>query len=346
MKKGLLNLSKEEFEATLAEMQILKFRANQIYSWIYKFGKNSFTEMTNIGAMLRQTLNEKFYIYRPEITEVLKSSDRTIKFLLKLEDFNTIETVFIPTEKRYTICVSSQVGCAVNCHFCNTGYNGFVRNLTTEEIIGQYMIVRDYLELWPPKESKISNIVFMGMGEPLYNTLNVLKSIDSLIDEDFDGVSRRKITLSTSGIAPVLSEIAPNLKCRLAISLHAPNDNIRNQIMPINNLYNIEKIMKACKIYYTYHPFMKITFEYLLLDGINDTTECAFQLLNLIKNLNSKVNLIQFNSWNGCSFKPSTHKNTLAFGNILEKAGIEAPIRQKRGQDIMAACGQLQIQKY
>lgn len=343
MKKSILNLSKTEFENILIEMKIPKFRASQIFSWIYKFGKTSFSEMTNIGVNLQQMLDNNFYVYRPEIKNVLKSTDGTIKFLLELQDSNTIETVFIPTERRNTICVSSQVGCSVGCLFCNTGYNGFIRNLSTDEIISQYMIVRDYLGFWnSPNHDRLSNIVFMGMGEPLYNTSNVLKTIDTIIDEDYDGISRRKITLSTSGIAPVLSDIGPTLKCRLAISLHAPNDEIRNQIMPINNIYNVETLMKACQIYYKHHPFLKITFEYLLLDGINDTPNCAKQLVSLIKNLNSKVNLIQFNSWIGCSFKPSLAKNVKLFSQILEKSGIEAPIRERRGNDIMAACGQLQ----
>lgn len=343
MKRGILNLSKAEFENILTEMNIPKFRADQIYSWIYKFGKTSFSDMTNIAKLLQQKLDEKFYIYRPKMAKILQSSDGTVKFLFKLHDSNTIETVFIPTEKRSTICVSSQIGCTVGCRFCNTGYNGFIRNLSAEEIIGQYMSVRDYLNLWG--KNRLSNIVFMGMGEPLYNVNNVLKSIDTIIDEDCNGIARRKITLSTSGITPVLRAIAPKLKCRLAISLHAPNDSIRSRIMPINDIYNIEKLMQCCKIYHKYHPFLKITFEYLLLNGINDTAECARALVDLLKPLNAKVNLIQFNSWPECVFKPSSTKNVNNFARILEKSGIEAPIRERRGNDIMAACGQLQSQK-
>lgn len=344
-KRSIFNISQQELSDFLKSKDIPNFRSKQIYIWLYRFGKSSFFEMNNIGKSLQSELDEEFYIYRPKIVNIAKSTDGTIKFLLELNDGNTIETVYIPSEKRNTICVSSQVGCAVSCKFCNTGYNGFMRNLSSEEIIGQYMIVKDHLNLWNSQDDRLSNVVFMGMGEPLYNMENVDHTINMLIHDEKDGLSRRKITLSTSGISPILSKIAPSLKCRLAISLHAPNDKIRSKIMPINNMYNIKSVMNACDIYYKNHPQMKITFEYLLLDGINDSGECAHELAHLIKNLNSKVNLIQFNSWNGCDFKPSSRKAVLNFAKIIESYGIEAPIRERRGSDIMAACGQLQSAK-
>lgn len=339
VKQGILNLTIEELRDILVSLNLPKFRAQQLFIWLYRFGKKSFFEMPNIGKKLQSKLDEVFYIYRPEIAKVSKSNDGTIKFLLRLNDANTIETVFIPEAKRNTICISSQVGCSVGCKFCNTGYNGFLRNLSTEEILAQFLIVKDYLNLWDPEAERLSNIVFMGMGEPLFNHDNVLKVIQNLMSDEKEGLSRRKITLSTSGISPVIKKIAKDLPCRLAISLHAPNNEIRNEIMPINRIYNIGSILEACQEYSRYHEYLKITFEYLLLKDINDTRECALELIKLLKDTNAKVNLLQFNSWNGCSFKPSN--NAEEFSKILKKAGIEAPIRTRRGEDIMAACGQL-----
>ncbi|MDR0552546.1 MAG: 23S rRNA (adenine(2503)-C(2))-methyltransferase RlmN [Holosporales bacterium] len=336
MKKGILNITRAEFEAFLQEREFPKFRAKQVFSWLYKHNKASFFEMSNIGAELQNLLDSEFYIYRPKIVSILTSVDGTTKLLLELENGSTIETVYIPTEDRNTICVSSQVGCPVGCKFCNTGYNGFTRNLSAEEIIGQYFAIRDYLG--DSVKNPISNIVFMGMGEPLLNVENVLASIDAFSTV----ISARKITLSTAGISNVLSRIAPDLKCKLAISLHAPNDKIRSSIMPINDTYNIESIIDACKIYYKHHGFLKITFEYLMLDGINDSEKCASELVTLIKDLNAKVNILAFNLWNGCHFIPSSALAVRKFVKILEKNGIEAPIRISRGRDIMAACGQLQ----
>jgi 23S rRNA (adenine2503-C2)-methyltransferase len=232
----------------------------------------------------------------------------------------------------------------MGCKFCNTGHHGFTRNLTIEEIISQFLVVRDYLGN-SSSEERLTNIVFMGMGEPLLNHHNVLRAITNLMWDEETGISRRRITLSTAGIADVLEEIAAELPCRLAISLHAPNDKIRSRIMPINDRYNIESIMRACNKYTHHHEYLKITFEYLLLDGINDSNECARELLNLIRGLNAKVNLLQFNTWEGCSFSPSPQNRVLEFSRILEGAGIEAPIRHRRGEDIMAACGQLKAAK-
>ena len=339
VKQGILNYTLTELEKILADEGLPKFRAEQIFIWLYRFGKTSFFEMTNIGKDLQNKLDQMFYIYRPQIAKVSRSKDGTIKFLLKMSDTNTIETVFIPEAKRNTICVSSQVGCSVGCKFCNTGYNGFLRNLSAEEIISQFLIVKDHLNLWDSESERLSNIVFMGMGEPLFNHENVLKVIKNLMSDEKEGLSRRKITLSTSGISPILEKIAENLPCRLAISLHAPNDTIRSQIMPINNIYNIESILRACQVYSKHHEYLKITFEYLLLKDINDSKDCALELINLLKNINAKVNLLQFNSWDGCNFKPSDRAEK--FSSILQRAGIEAPIRTRRGEDIMAACGQL-----
>ncbi|MBQ2177330.1 MAG: 23S rRNA (adenine(2503)-C(2))-methyltransferase RlmN [Alphaproteobacteria bacterium] len=337
---GILNCTIDELEKTFLNNGFSKYRAKQIFVWLYRFGSRTFDKMTNISKNMRDELAKMFYIYRPKVANVAHSRDGTIKFLFQLTDLNTIETVFIPETKRNTICISTQVGCTVGCKFCNTGYNGFVRNLTTEEIISQFLAVKDYLHLWDTATERLSNIVYMGMGEPLFNYENVLKSMQNLMCDENEGISRRRITLSTSGIAPVIERLAKDLPCRLAISLHAPNDNIRSKIMPINNVYNIESILNACRTYSYYHKYLKITFEYLLLKDINDTDDCAHELIALLKNINAKVNLIQFNPWKGCSFTPS--KKAQRFSAILQKAGLEAPIRARRGIDIMAACGQLQ----
>lgn len=339
MRKGILNYTQSQLEQMFLENGIERFRAKQVLQWIYRFGKKDFQEMTNLNSALKNKLSEMFYIYRPKVAHTQKSSDGTIKFLLEMEDKSKIETVFIPEQKRSTLCVSSQVGCAVGCKFCNTGYNGFVRNLASEEIISQFLVVKDFLNLWEGDSKRLSNIVFMGMGEPLFNWENVNIAIKNLMLDEKEGLSRRKITVSTSGIAPVLQKIVKDLPCRLAISLHAPNDLIRGEIMPINNLYKIESIMSACKEYCQHHEYLKITFEYLLLKNINDSDDCAIELVRLLKGINSKVNLLQFNSWKGCRFEPSERVHR--FAKMLEKNGIEAPIRERRGEDIMAACGQL-----
>ena len=337
---GILNCTIGELEKIFENNGFPKYRAKQVFVWLYRFGSRAFDGMTNISRNMQNELSKMFYIYRPIIANVRHSNDGTIKFLFQLADLNTIETVFIPETRRNTICISTQVGCTVGCKFCNTGYNGFIRNLTAEEIISQFLAVKDYLKLWDSEKERLSNIVYMGMGEPLFNYENVLKSMQNLMYDENEGISRRRITLSTSGIAPVIEQLAKDLPCRLAISLHAPNDYIRSQIMPINNIYNIESILNACKIYSNYHKYLKITFEYLLLKDINDTDECAHELIALLKPIHAKVNLIQFNQWKGCSFAPS--KRAQRFSNILQKAGLEAPIRARRGVDIMAACGQLQ----
>lgn len=337
---GILNFTIDELEKIFENNGLHKYRAKQIFVWLYRFGARAFDGMTNISQNMRNELARMFYIYRPTVANVRHSSDGTMKFLFQLADLNTIETVFIPEMKRNTICISTQVGCTVGCKFCNTGYNGFVRNLTAEEIISQFLAVKDYLKLWDSEKERLSNIVYMGMGEPLFNYKNVLKSMQNLMYDENEGISRRRITLSTSGIAPVIEKLAKDLPCRLAISLHAPNDNIRSKIMPINNIYNIESVLNACKIYSYYHKYLKITFEYLLLKDVNDTDDCAHSLVALLQNINAKVNLIQFNPWKGCLF--ATSQRAQKFSNILQKSGLEAPIRARRGIDIMAACGQLQ----
>ncbi|MDR1609643.1 MAG: 23S rRNA (adenine(2503)-C(2))-methyltransferase RlmN [Holosporales bacterium] len=339
-KHGVLNYAADELKACFKDAGIPAFRAAQVLEWVYRFGQTSFYDMTNIGKSLQKRLDEMFYIHRPQIVDVASSSDGTKKFLLRLADATTVECVYIPDVKRKTICVSSQVGCSVGCKFCNTGYSGFVRNLTAEEIISQFMVVKDYMGMWSC-DDRLSNVVFMGMGEPLLNYQNVMRAIDNMMLDSEAGLSRRKITLSTSGISPIIHKVAKDLPCRLAISLHAPNDAMRSSIMPINEVYDIRSIMEACEEYSAHHKFLKITFEYLLLSGINDSKECAIELLNLLRSLNAKINLLRFNEWEGCEFKASPGLKVREFANILNDGGLEASIRTRRGADIMAACGQL-----
>ena len=326
----------DDFYNFLLQNNLPKFRALQVFGWICKHGKVSFADMPNIGQKLQRFLQENFFIYMPDVSDIQRSIDGTTKLLLKLADANTIETVLIPEKDHNTLCISSQVGCAVGCKFCNTGFNGFIRNLTVDEIIGQYIAMHHITG------KEISNIVFMGMGEPLFNVENVLKSIEIFINPDMFGLSKRKITLSTSGITPVLEKIVATLPVKLAISLHAPNDEIRDKIMPINKKYNLKNLLHVCELYNKYNAFLRITFEYLLLKDVNDSDNCAIELAKICGKINAKVNIIRFNSWPGSCFTESSAKTVIKFAKILSKYGIDAPIRGRHGIDIMAACGQLQ----
>lgn len=341
---GILNHSKEQLIQIFNSINLPKFRVTQVLDWIYNNGCKSFSNMTNISKELQELLNKNYYIYRPTIIKTDKSVDGTIKFLLKLQDNNTIETVFIPEANRNTICISSQVGCAVGCKFCNTGYNGFKRNLTVEEIVSQVLIVKDYVNSWEKNDKFITNIVVMGMGEPLFNWNNVSIALQNLTIGKNQGISAKHITVSTSGIVPVLDKIIDKFDYNLAISLHAPNDEIRSSIMPINKIYSLENLLNTCKVYNKLHKNKLITFEYLMLNNINDSEKNARQLIKLLHQIRCKVNLIKFNSWEGDIFTGSSMEQIKYFQQILNKSGIIATIRCSKGQDIMAACGQLQSQ--
>ena len=341
--KGILNFTNELLISQFNGLKLAKFRSQQVIDWIYSKGVTSFLQMTSFNGQMQGLLSNNYYIYRPQIATISKSTDGSIKFLLRLDDGLTIETVFIPEGHRNTICVSTQVGCAVGCKFCNTGYNGFKRNLKAEEIIGQVLAIKDYVNSWNDKTKRISNIVFMGMGEPLYNWDNVNIALQNLkLGGEIQGLSSKRITLSTSGIIPVLEKIIPTLECNLAISLHAPNAITRSSIMPINDLYNIENLLPVCRIYNKLHPNKIITFEYLLLKGVNDDRVMTKQLIKLLHGIKCKVNLIQFNSWEGDSYVGCDEYTMQNFRKILVSSGINATIRHSKGQDIMAACGQLQ----
>jgi 23S rRNA (adenine2503-C2)-methyltransferase len=272
-----------------------------------------------------------------------KSSDGTIKWLLKLSDGSEIETVYIPQEDRGTVCLSSQVGCTLNCSFCHTGTQALVRNLTANEINGQLMLVMDYLKDWPSGKNtrKVTNVVMMGMGEPLLNYKEVSKAIKVMMSDDGISLSRRKITLSTSGIIPMIEASGIELGVNLAISLHAVNDELRDQLVPINKKYNLEALINACRNYPPLSNSRRITWEYVMIKGVNDRESDAKELINLIKGIPSKINLIPFNPWPGSLFETSTQKNIDIFAKILMDAGFASPIRKPRGQDIYAACGQL-----
>jgi 23S rRNA (adenine2503-C2)-methyltransferase len=319
-----------------------EFRANQVYEWVYKKGARSFDEMTNLSKSLREKLTEHISLKRSEITSHQLSQDGTQKWLLRFEDGNEVETVFIPDRKRGTLCISSQIGCTLTCKFCHTGTQRLVRNLTSGEILTQILVARDHLNDWQSFDNrKLTNIVLMGMGEPLFNYSNIATAMKILMDDKAMGWSKRRITLSTSGVVPAIEQCGKELGVNLAISLHAPNDELRTSIMPINNKYKLKELIDACRNYPGMSDARRITFEYVMLDRINDEDHHAKELIALIQGLPAKVNIIPFNPWPGSQYKRSSMPRIRAFARILEEHGLEAPIRTPRGEDILAACGQL-----
>lgn len=346
----IIGLTKQELSSALADMGEKSFRTKQIWQWLYGQGATSFDEMSNLSKDLRSKLAEKFTLTRPKIVTEQISSDKTHKWLLEFADGQRIETVFIPEDDSGAVCISTQVGCAVGCRFCHTGSQKITRNLTAGEIISQFMLVKDIYKEWPSASQQnrlVSNIVIMGMGEPLHNIDNVIKALNIATDQDGLAVSKRRITLSTSGIVPNMARVARETGVKLAVSLHAPNNEKRSQIMPINNRYPIEEILTACQEYQKIVTSRYITFEYLMLDHFNDNIQDAQELITLMKKykIGAKFNLIPFNPWPGCAYKPSSNNRVHTFSRELEKAGFAAPIRTARGQDILAACGQLKSKK-
>ena len=314
----LIGLSKQELQEALSAIGEKPFRAKQLWQWLYYFGETDFSKMSNLSKELRQKLADNFTISRPKIVAEQLSSDKTRKWLLEFKDGQRVEMVYIPEEDRGAVCISTQVGCAVGCKFCHTGSQKLTRNLTAGEIVGEFMVARDTYGEWPSPTNEtryLSNIVVMGMGEPLHNMENTVKALQILTDGDGIAISRRRVTMSTSGIAPKILSALQQTGVRLAISLHAPNNTIRSQIMPINNRYPIEEIMEACRAYQNGDGSRYITFEYLLLNGINDSLDCARELINLMKKyqLRASFNLIPFNPWPGCSFVPSSNNRVHAF---------------------------------
>ena len=348
---SLFNYNVEELKGILTtKFNVKSFVAKQLWQWIYYRGVEDFSDMSNISKKLRDDLTENYSIARPKILNNLTSSDGTKKWLLELNDGEKIELVYIPADDRGTLCISSQVGCAMGCKFCNTGSQGLTRNLEVYEIVQEVMVARDLLEEWKNIDKaigegrKITNIVVMGMGEPLANYDNIVKALKIINDESGIAFSNRRITLSTCGFVPKIYQLADDLKVNLAISLHATTDKIRKKIMPIADKYTIEDIMKACSYYAGKTNYRRITFEYIMIKDLNDSLDDARRLVKLVKkyNIPAKFNLIPFNYWNGCVFKePTEESKILQFAKIITDARYPCPIRFSKGDDIMAACGQL-----
>jgi 23S rRNA (adenine2503-C2)-methyltransferase len=348
-KVELIGLPRDAIRAALEmaglEAKQAKLRAKQIWHWIYNRGVSDFSAMTDIAKVQAPWLTEHFAITRPEVVEAQVSNDGTRKWLLRTHDGHDFEMVFIPDADRGTLCVSSQVGCTLNCRFCHTGTMKLVRNLDSGEIVGQVMLARDALGEWPssPDGRMLTNIVMMGMGEPLYNFDNVKQALKIVMDGDGLGLSKRRITLSTSGVVPMMDRAGEEIGVNLAVSLHAVTKEIRDEIVPINKKYGIEELLSACAAYPGANNARRITFEYVMLKGKNDSDADARELVRLIKvyKLPAKVNLIPFNPWPGAPYECSTDERIRAFSNIVFEGGISAPVRTPRGRDIDAACGQL-----
>ena len=325
-----------------------KMRVGQIWQWIYQKGVRDFEQMTNLAKPYRQELAQHFTIQVPEVVTRQLSEDGTRKYLVRIAGGHEVEVVYIPEEGRGTLCISSQVGCTLTCSFCHTGTQKLVRNLTAAEIVGQVMVARDDLGEWPapgrnPKDETrlLSNIVLMGMGEPLYNFDNVRDAMKIAMDPEGISLSRRRITLSTSGVVPEIARTAQEIGCLLAVSFHATTDETRDKLVPINKRWNIATLLDALREYPKVSNSERITFEYVMLAGVNDTDEDARRLVKLIEGIPAKINLIPFNEWPSAPYKRSSNNRIHAFADIIYKAGYASPIRTPRGEDIMAACGQL-----
>ena len=333
-------------DAGTPEKQI-KMRLNQVWQWVYHWGVRDFDKMTNLSKDYRALLAETFVIELPELVTKQVSADGTRKYLVRIAGGHEVEIVYIPESDRGTLCISSQVGCTLTCSFCHTGTQKLVRNLTASEIVGQIMLARDDLYEWPhPGEPKdetrlLSNVVLMGMGEPLYNFESVRDAMKIAMDGEGLTLSRRRITLSTSGVVPEIARTADEIGCQLAISFHATTDEIRDKLVPINKRWNIKELLAALKSYPKASNSERITFEYVMLKGVNDSDEDARRLVKLIKGIPAKINLIPFNEWPGAPYQRSDWSRIQAFADIIYKAGYASPIRTPRGEDIMAACGQL-----
>ena len=346
---NLAGLNKAELRDMLAEAFGLdekkaRMRANQLWRWIYQHGRTDFADMTDIAKEMRASLAERFAVGRLKMVERQVSTDGTRKYLMELSPGVEVECVFIPDVGRAgALCVSSQVGCTLNCTFCHTGTQNLVRNLTAAEIVGQVIAVKDDLEEWPSggEDRRLSNIVFMGMGEPLYNLDNVAKAIDVISDGDGITISRRRTTVSTSGVVPEMKKLGETTSAMLAISLHATNDDLRNELVPINKKYPLTELLDACRRYPGLSNARRITFEYVMLKGVNDTDAEARELVRLLKGIPAKINLIPWNPWPGAPYECSSWERIEAFADIVNRAGYASPIRTPRGRDIAAACGQL-----
>jgi 23S rRNA (adenine2503-C2)-methyltransferase len=340
---NLIGLDRGELQAALAGIGAEPFRARQVWHWIYHRGVTDCGAMTSLAKDFRARLADRFVIARPQASADTLSSDGTRKWLLRFADGQEVETVHIPEEDRGTLCASSQVGCTLTCRFCHTGTQGLVRNLGAAEILGQVMVARDALGEWPsPKDGRLlSNIVLMGMGEPLYNYENMAKALKIVMDHEGISISKRKITLSTSGVVPMIRRAGAELGVNLAVSLHAVTDELRDRLVPLNKKYPIAELLAALRDYPGLSNARRITFEYVMLRGVNDSPADARALVKLIAGIPAKINLIPFNPWPGAPFECSDWPVIERFGDIVNAAGYASPIRTPRGRDILAACGQL-----
>ena len=340
---NILGLSRAVLEAEVTALGLPKFRARQLWRWVWRHGLTSFDEMSDLGKPVRDQFAGLFTVNRPVVSRRLQSVDGTIKWLLRFADGQEAETVYIPDKDRGTLCISSQVGCTLTCSFCHTGTQKLVRNLTVDEICGQVLLAMDELGDWPAgkPDRRLTNIVLMGMGEPLFNYENVAEAMRIIMSGEGVALSKRRITLSTSGVVPEIKRCGDELGINLAISLHAVRDELRNELVPINRKYPLFKLIEACRNYPGLSNARRITWEYVMLDGVNDSDEDCRALLHLIKGIPSKLNLIPFNPWPGSPFACSPEGRINAFANRVMKAGYASPVRTPRGRDILAACGQL-----
>ena len=349
-RREIVGLSRDELTEALVEVGEKPFRTKQIWHWIYHQGVTDFALMSSLSKPLQQKMAELFVIGRPEAAVVQTSSDDTRKFLFRFRDGQEAETVYIPDrrEDRGAVCISSQVGCTLSCKFCHTGTQKLARNLGAAEIVGQFMGARDSYGEWPSPQGEtprlLSTIVLMGMGEPLYNYENVAKAMRIAMDGEGIGLSRRRITLSTSGVVPMMDRCGEELAVNLAVSLHAVHDDLRDEIVPLNRKYPIAELIAACRRYPAASNARRITFEYVMLRGVNDSEAEARALVKLIAGIPAKVNLIPFNPWPGSQYESSTREQLAKFAQIVSDAGFASPIRMPRGQDILAACGQLRTE--
>ena len=342
-KVNLLGLSQAALEAEITALGLPKFRAGQLWRWVWRHGLTNFAEMSDLGKPVREQLTELFSADRPAVSRRLQSVDGTIKWLLRFADGNEAEAVYIPDKERGTLCISSQVGCTLTCSFCHTGTQKLVRNLTVDEICGQVLLAMDELGDWPAGKPnrRLTNIVLMGMGEPLFNYENVAEAMRIIMSGEGVALSKRRITLSTSGVVPEIKRCGEELGVNLAISLHAVRDKLRDELVPINRKYPLAALIDACRNYPGLSNARRITWEYVMLDGVNDSDEDCRALLRLIKGIPSKLNLIPFNPWPGSPYICSSDERIEAFAKRVLKAGYASPVRTPRGRDILAACGQL-----
>jgi 23S rRNA (adenine2503-C2)-methyltransferase len=343
MKKTLIGLDRDALAAEMAAIGEKPFRAKQLWHWLYWRGASRFDDMSNIPKGLRTSLAERYSLARPDVSALQLSDDGTRKWLLRFGDGREAECVHIPEADRGALCVSSQVGCTLSCAFCHTGTQKLVRNLDASEIVGQMLVARDTIGEWPspPEGRMVSNVVMMGMGEPLFNYDTVATALRIFMDHEGISLSRRRITLSTAGVVPMIRRLGEELAVNLAVSLHAVRDDLRDELVPINKKYPIAELLQACRDYPPASNARRITFEYVMLKGINDSDSDAHELVNLLRGIPAKINLIPFNAWPGAPYECASNNRIHAFARIVNDAGYSSPVRVPRGRDIMAACGQL-----